>query len=125
MQIDVDMRLAAAAGGAARYFADAAGLGEDAVAHMQAAVVAACEKAFHELGSSPATLDVTLTRLVDRIEVSVAHKGGPPPNVGRTAPAGAAAPEALDGVDEVQQESHDGIFVTRLTKFIKQGAASR
>src|SRR5690349_17408172 len=29
MQIDVDARLAAAAGGAARYFADAAGLGHD------------------------------------------------------------------------------------------------
>jgi hypothetical protein len=117
MQIDVDARLAAAAGGAARYFADAAGLGHDDVSHLQAAVIAACKEAFHEVDSNQGSLDVTLTRLVDRIEVSVAHKG--------TAGVQAAEADALEGVDEIRHETHDGIVFTRLTKFIKQGAASR
>lgn len=125
MQIDVDVRLAAAAGGAARYFADAAGLGKEAAAHLQAAVIAACEQAFHELGVGQTTLDITLTRLVDRIEVSVAHKVGPSPSMGWNEGTSTAGTEALEGVDKIQHENRNGIVVTHLTKFIKQGAASR
>ena len=125
MQIDVDVRLAAAAGGAARYFADAAGLGQDAVSRLQAAVIAACEEAFHELSVGQIKLDVTLTRWVDRIEVSVAHKGAAAPSMGGNERTGSAGAEVLEGVDDVQHETHGGVVVTRLTKFIKQGAASR
>jgi hypothetical protein len=125
MQIDDDVRLAAAAGGAARYFADAAGLAGEAVAHLQAAVLAACQAAFHELGNGHANLDVTLTWLADRIEVSMSHKEATPTSADRNARETGASAEALEGVDEVQHETHDGVVVTRLTKFIKQGAASR
>ena len=123
MQIDVDVRLAAAAGGAARYFADSAGLEQEAVSHLQSAVIAVCEEAFHELGSDEACLDVTLTRLVDRIEVEVSHKVMPTKT--DTPAVGSADREILNGVDDLQHETHDGLVITRLTKFIKQGAASR
>ena len=96
MQIDVDVRLAAAAGGAARYFGDAAGLAQDVVSHLQAAVIAACEEAFHELSSGQTNLDVTLTRWVDRIEVSVAHKGTAASTGGNVEAAGRGG---LEGVD--------------------------
>jgi hypothetical protein len=125
MQLDVDVRLAAAAGGAARYFADAAGLGHDAVSHLQMAVIAACEEAFHEVSGDQATLDVTLVWLVDRIEVSVSHQGAAPLSTSRDQGPNAAEADILEGVDDVQHETRDGIVVTRLTKFIKQGAASR
>jgi hypothetical protein len=118
MHIDADARLAAAAGGAARYFADAAGLEKDAVSNLQAAVILACAEAFEDTGKSKdnAGLEVTLTWRVDRIEVAVAHKGAPVP---------ATPVHALQGIDEVEREARDGVVVTRLTKFIKQGAASR
>ena len=119
--IDADARLAAAAGGAARYFADAAGLSHDAVFHLQTAVVLACESAFGDLSKEQAVLDVTLTWLVDRIEVAVSHKHNTRAGQYRAN----AQPQALDGVDDVQQELRDGVVVMRLTKFIKQGAASR
>ena len=125
MQIDDDVRLAAAAGGAARYFADAAGLGQEAVSHLQAAVIAACQEAFHDLGSAHANLDVTLTWRADRIEVAMSHKEAKPSSADRNTRETGASAEALEGVDEVQHETHDGVVVTRLTKFIKQGAASR
>ena len=125
MQIDADMRLAAAAGGAARYFADAAGLGKEAAAHLQAAVIAACEQVFHELGVGQTTLDITLTRLVDRIEMLVAHKGAPSPSMGWNEGARAGGAEVLEGFDKIQHENRNGIVFTHLTKFIKQGAASR
>lgn len=116
LHIDADARLAAAAGGAARYFADAAGLEHDAVSQLQTAVVAACEEAFEDIGAEPASLDVTLTWRVDRIEVAVSHKGARVP---------AAAVHVLEGIDEIEREARDGMVVTRLIKFIKQGAASR
>jgi hypothetical protein len=62
---------------------------------------------------------------VDRIEVSVAHKGTAAPSVGGDVDAAAAGAGVLEGVDEVQHETLGGVVVTRLTKFIKQGAASR
>lgn len=125
MQIDVDVRLAAAAGGAARYFADAAGLGHEAVSHLQMAVVAACEEAFHEVSSDQPTLDVKLAWLKDRIEVLVSHRGAASPGTNRDEGSNSAEAEILEGVDNVQHETRDGVVVTRLTKFIKQGAASR
>ena len=125
MQIDVDARLAAAAGGAARYFADSAGLDQQGVSDLQSAVIGVCEEAFHELGSDQASVDVTLTRLVDRIEVQVSHKAGATAKLDAQHVPSAAAGESLEGVDDVQHEIHDGLVITRLTKFIKQGAASR
>ena len=71
LHIDADPRLAAAVGGAARYLADAAGMENDAVAQLQAAVIAACRELFSSLKEDHPSLNVTLTRLPDRIEVSM------------------------------------------------------
>lgn len=125
MQIDVDVRLAAAAGGAARYFADAAGLGHDAVNHLQSAVIAACEEAFADIGAEQHSVDVTLTWLADRIEVALSHKKKRVASPMRYPGSAEAATRSVEGVDEVQRETHHGVMVTRLTKFLKQGAASR
>jgi len=131
LQIDADARLAAAAGGAARYFADAAGLEGSAVTHLQLAIVAACEEAFAHL-SGGHHLDVTLTRLADRIEVALSLEGETEPAVGLDSIAGfSAAPSRssegnatkgglLEGVDRVQYERRGGVAVTLLTKYISQ-----
>ena len=75
LQIDADPRLAAAVGGAARYLADAAGMENEAIAQLQSAVIAACREAFGHLSEDHPHLDVSLTRLSDRIEVSLSHEG--------------------------------------------------
>jgi len=130
MQIEADPRLAAAAGGAARYFADAAGLESEAVAHWQTAIVAACMEAFELLTHEHPRLDVTLTRLVDRLEVALSREGDTSPAVGLDtlaglAPHGSDVPgrrpgssSVLGGVDRVQYETQGGVAVTRLTKYI-------
>jgi hypothetical protein len=130
MQIEADPRLAAAAGGAARYFADAAGLEAPAIADWQTAIVAACEEAFQHLTPEHPRLNVTLTRLADRLEVALSREGEMAPAVGLATLAGIAphgqhvqARQAgkslvLGGVDRVQYETHSGVAVTRLTKFI-------
>ena len=125
MQFGVDVRLAAAAGGAARYFADAAGLGQDAVNHLQDAVIAACEEAFEDIGAGPYSVDVTLTWLADRIEVAVSHQRAATAAANPKVESGAGTLERMDGIDEVQHETRNGVVLTRLTKFLKQGAARR
>jgi len=131
MQIEADPRLAAAAGGAARYFADAAGLESEAIAHWQTAIVAACNEAFEHLTREHPRLDLTLTRLADRLEVALSREGDTAPAVGLDtlvglAPHGsvvqgrqAGKSLVLGGVDRVQYETQGGIVVTRLTKYIK------
>jgi hypothetical protein len=119
LQVDADPRLAAAVGGAARYLADAAGMENDAVAQLQAAVIAACRELFASLREDHPCLNVTLTRLSDRIEVSLSHEGTPPQAAdfdGKEVPA---------GIDRVQHETQGNLAVTRLTKYISQGAPSR
>ena len=125
MHIDADARLAAAAGGAARYFAEAAGLQNGAASDLQSAVVTACEEAFESANENQPGLDVTLTWLVDRIEVAVSHRGGPVPGPHPSTGSPRAVAHPLEGVDEVQHENRDGVVVTRLTKFINQSAATR
>jgi hypothetical protein len=130
MQIEADARLAAAAGGAARYFADAAGLEGSALTDWQTAIVAACKEAFAHLTREHPRLDVSFTWLTDRLEVALSLEGDTSPAVGLDSLAGFAPrsgnPEeksrsnspVLDGVDRVQYETRDGIAVTRLTKYI-------
>jgi hypothetical protein len=130
MQIEADIRLAAAAGGAARYLADAAGLEGSAIDDWQTAVVLACKEAFAHLTGEKSRLDVTLTRLADRIVVALSSKGETAPAIGLDVLTGLAprAPEEQDertgrskvlgGVDRVQYETHAGIAITRLTKYI-------
>ena len=121
LQTDADPRLAAAAGGAARYFAESAGLTKDEVRGFDKSVVAACEEAFEHLTGEHPHLTVTLTRYPDRIEVAMVHEGGGEPAVGLDRVAGFASqlgPGGLGGVDRVQYEAHEGLAVTRLTKYL-------
>jgi hypothetical protein len=121
LQIDADPRLAAAVGGAARYFAESAGLTSDEVRELEKSVLAACEEAFEHLTGEHPHLTVTLTRYPDRIEVAMAHEGGGEPAVGLDRVAGFASqlgPGGLGGVDRVQYEAHEGLAVTRLTKYL-------
>lgn len=122
LQIDADARLAAAAGGAARYFGESAGLTSGEIAELQKSIVAACEEAFEHLTDEHAHLTVTLTRYPDRIEIAMSHEGGAKPAVGLDRIAGFASQlggaGGLGGVDRVQYEAHDGLAVTRLTKYL-------
>jgi hypothetical protein len=119
LRIDADPRLAAAVGGAARYLADAAGVENDSATQLQAAVIAACVEAFGYLDEDHPQLDVTLTRLPDRIEVSLSHEGA---NGNASASDDGTVPS---GVDRIQHETQGNVAVTRLTKYINQGAPSR
>jgi hypothetical protein len=75
MLIDPDVRLAAAAGGAARYLADAAGLDTGAVSALQTETVAACSKSLQQISETNQRVVVTVTRSADRIEVMVSRPG--------------------------------------------------
>ena len=132
LQIDADARLAAAAGGVARFLADAAGLENSAIAQLQSTVVAACAEAFEHLAPHQPHLEVTFERYSDRIEVSLTHEGDASPAVGLDAIAGFAArssggasrPGPFAGVDRVQYETHGAEIVTRLTKYLGEVAPS-
>src|SRR5579863_1431073 len=121
LQIDADPRLAAAVGGAVRFLADAAGLTSEEATDLQKSVVTACEESFEHLTGERPHLTVTLTRYSDRIEVAMAHEGAAEPAVGLDRIAGFAGQlegsGGLGGVDRVQYEAHDGMAVTRLTKY--------
>jgi hypothetical protein len=128
LRIDADARLAAAAGGAARYLADTAGLEPDVTAQLQCSVIKACVECFEQPENSPSRIEVTLTRFPDRIEVALSSRGKSAPALGLDTIAGFAkqtlsiegAPSALAGVDRVQYETRDGGAVTRLTKYFRQ-----
>src|SRR6202795_1605185 len=121
LQIDADPRLAAAVGGAARFVGEAAGLASDEATDLQKSIVAACKEAFEHLTGEHPHLTVTLTRYADRIEVAMAHEGAAEPAVGLDRGAGFAnqlGSGGLGGVDRVQYEAHEGLAVTRLTKYL-------
>jgi hypothetical protein len=130
MQIDADARLAAAAGGAARYFGDAAGLENDAIAHLQAAIVSACIEAFDHLTQQHPHLGVTLTRLADRIEIALSHEGEGNPtqanrNAGDAAGQTRGSTPGMEGIDRIQHETRGSVAVTLLTKYIAERNARR
>jgi hypothetical protein len=108
LRIDPDDRLVAAVGGAARYLADAAGLGNETILQFQASVVSACKRCFH-CHSSELQCGVILRRSLDRLEVEVSMPGTQPPP---------GEKPSWEGIDEVHCESHDRDAVLRLTKFV-------
>jgi len=130
--LDADARLAAAAGGVARYLADVAGLENEAIARLQSAVIAACSEAFEHLTADHPHLGITFTRLSDRMEVALSYGGEGLPAVGLDTITGFAArigdtgsnPRVFAGFDRVQYETHGGEAITRLTKFFGQIAPS-
>ena len=113
MRIEADSRLAAAAGAAARYFADMAGLDRQAIAHLQEAVISACKEAFARLTCEHPWLEVRLTRLADRIEVALCNQ-----TAVSEAAQGSKGSFPLGGVDDVQYETRGNLTVMRLTKYI-------
>lgn len=116
VQLDADPRFAAAVGGVARYLADAAGMENDAIAQLQAAVVTASNDAFKLLTPDHPHLTATISKLPDRLEVVLSCECNSKPAQGNA---------SLGGVDQVQHETEGNIGITRLTKFINQGAPSR
>src|SRR5215472_19306591 len=131
MCMDADARLAAAAGGVARFLADAAGLESDSAGRLQSAVVEACLKAFEHLAGKHPHLEVTFARFSDRLEVSLAHEEAATAIAVEavTSTAGKkteseANSVALAGVDRVQHETHGKEAITRLTKYLRQVAPS-
>src|ERR1700746_3032424 len=128
LHIDGDARLAAAAGGVARYLADAAGFEREAATRLQSAVIAACSEAFEHLSTAHPQLEVTFTCFSDRMEVALSHLGEDSPAIGLDSIAGFASPigaagsmrAVFAGFDRVQYETHDGEGVTRLTKYLGQ-----
>jgi hypothetical protein len=131
MCIDADARLAAAAGGVARFLADAAGLEGDAVERLQSAVIEACLDAFEHLAGKHPHLEIDFARFSDRLEVSLSHEDTGPA-IGMHTITGFASKQvngtensgALAGVDRVQHETHGKEIVTRLTKYLGQVAPS-
>jgi hypothetical protein len=106
--LDPDERLVAAVGGAARYLADAAGLGNETILQFQASVISACKHCFHcHVSGEPC--GITLRRSLDRLEVEVALPG--------TEPNSEQKP-SWEGIDEVHCESRNQAAILRLTKFV-------
>lgn len=131
MCIDADARLAAAAGGAARFLADAAGLESDAVARLQSAVIEACLKAFEHLAGQHPHLEIDFMRFSDRLEVSLSYEhAGPAVGLHTITGLGAKNLEqpgnsaTPSGVDRIRRETHGKEIVTRLTKYFGQVAPS-
>jgi hypothetical protein len=118
MQLDADIRLAAAAGGVGRYFADAAGLANGVVSGVQSAIIGVCQREIEQLKDAGQRLDVTVTRSPDRIEVVVSRAAGAPENKPER-------PGTIAGVDQVHHETRSDIAITRLTKYVSESAAGR
>jgi hypothetical protein len=118
MQLDADRRLCAAAGGAGRYFADAAGLANNAVSGLQSAIVAVCNREVEQIGDSAQRLDVTVIRTPHRIEVVMIRRA--------TDGSGKDPGEQgiITGVDRVQHETQAEMAITRLTKYLGEQASA-
>lgn len=122
LQLDPDPRLAAGAGGLARFLGETAGLDNLAATELQKSVVAACTEAFENLPAEQAHLTLTFTWYPDRLEVAVAQQGDAPA-LGLDRIAGLAeqlgSTAALSGIDRVQYEAKNGVAITRLTKYLR------
>jgi hypothetical protein len=113
LQMDADVRLAAAAGGVARYFADNAGLANEAILNLQESVMLACKHCFH-CHSSATSCEITLLRYEDRLEIDLAVPGKETPEEQQEL--------MLPGVDEVHREFQGNSARMRLIKFLGNGS---
>lgn len=107
--MDADERLAAAAGGAVRYYADAAGLENEVILQLQASVISACKFCF-TCHPSAAHCDIRVERLPDRLQVELALPGAQPPPANEK--------PAFPGIDEVECGTNAEAGILRLTKFL-------
>jgi hypothetical protein len=69
LRMDSDPRFAAAAGGAVRFLAEAAGMPEDVCKEFQEATLRACTKAFDGQPKEPHTVEFLV--FGDRLEVAI------------------------------------------------------
>jgi hypothetical protein len=113
LQMDADVRLAAAAGGVARYFADNAGLANEAILNLQESVMLACKHCFH-CHSSANSCEITLLRYEDRLEIDLAVPG--------KETSEGQQELMLPGVDEVHCEFLGNSARMRLIKFLGNGS---
>jgi hypothetical protein len=111
--MDADVRLAAAAGGVARYFADNAGLANEAILNLQESVMLACKHCFH-CHSSANSCEITLLRYEDRLEIDLAVPG--------KETSEGQQELMLPGVDEVHCEFLGNSARMRLIKFLGNGS---
>jgi hypothetical protein len=111
--MDADLRLAAAAGGAARYFADNAGMENEAILNLQAAVLTACKHCFR-CHSSATSCEIDLRRFEDRLEIDLSFPG-------KEGPEGKEKP-ILPGVDEVHCDFLENSARLRLVKYLENGS---
>jgi hypothetical protein len=118
MQLDADRRLCAAAGGAGRYFADAAGLANSAVSGLQSAIVTVCNREVERMGDSAQRLDVTVIRTSDRIEVVMVRRAT------NISSKDSEEQGMINGVDHVQHETRAEMAITRLTKYVGEQASA-
>lgn len=128
VQIDCDPRLAAAAGGVARYVSESAGLECSENFQFQKAVVAACIEAFKLLGGSHPHVTVTTTRFTDRIEVELTYQPKSQATKdldGSAGPRKAANNSAFEGIDQTQRQVREGTATTRLTKYLRTAPSKK
>ena len=111
VRMDNDDRLVAAVGGAARYLADVAGLGNDVILQFQDSVVSACRFCF-ECRRSAESCAIILRCSEDRIEVEVSLDDAQPPP---------SEKPLWRGIDEVYCEAGQNTSMLRLTKFVSPG----
>jgi hypothetical protein len=111
--MDADVRLAAAAGGVARYFADNAGLPNEAILEFQQSVMQACKHCFH-CHTSASSCDITLLRYEDRLEIDLDVPGTERPQDKQEL--------KFPGVDEVHCDFLEKSARMRLIKFLRNGA---
>jgi hypothetical protein len=117
MHLDADTRLCAAAGGAGRYLADAAGLADSAVSGLQSAIVEACNRELERIKDSAQRLEVRMMRTHDRIEIVMIRRA--------TDGSGKDSMEQrINGVDLVQHETRAEMAITRLTKYVGEQASA-
>ena len=113
LQMDADVRLAAAAGGVARYFADNAGLANEAILNLQESVMLACKRCFH-CHNSATSCEITLLRYEDRLEINLVVPATETPKENEEL--------MLPGVDEVHCEILEHSARLRLIKFLGNGS---
>lgn len=97
-----------------RIFADAAGLPDENIEQLKAAVVSACKLCFDFNHDSVTPCHVYFRRLDDRIEVEVSTPGV-------AAPPDKPHP-AWPGVDDILCETRNNSGVLRLTKFLARAS---
>jgi hypothetical protein len=120
-----DARLLPAVSAAITALGDAVGFDPADVRDLGAAAEAACEDTFPQLPAESPRLSVTVESFLDRLEITLAHRGESAPAVGLetfAAQAGAKGPALLQSVDRVQYDSSGGIARTRLVKYLPQKA---